>query len=57
MGFYTRDDYVAAYCFFGWRLKKAEELYKQGKRDDALVREYKRIQRDYIRGLLAPETA
>lgn len=37
---YTREQYIAAYHWFGWKLPKAERMYEQGKRYDCLVAEY-----------------
>ena len=39
---YTREEYVAAYHWFGWKLAKAERMYDEGKLYDNLVREWKK---------------
>mgnify|MGYP007069884912 CR=1 FL=1 len=40
MGKYTREQYVEAYCYFGWKRAKAESLYNSGVLRDDLVRQY-----------------
>jgi len=37
---YSRETYIAAYHWFGWKLEKAEALYEEGARLDHLVRVY-----------------
>lgn len=38
----TKEQYVAAYHWFGWKIERARAMYEEGVRRDDLVREYLR---------------